>query len=192
MLPRFPGPPRRWSLRLAVAACLGLAATAHAQDKCSASGVMSGEKFSAPHCAVAYMREPYPSVTLWFSESPITPQERDAFRMSAYADAMKDGKTRTMLLVAFCPGGGQATASPAAVKSMDMGMSHAKSAMAGRQWLLKAKEFRVDSLAGEVRAGSRLVGRIAGTRESDGRYAWDLSFDVTLPQQEAAAGIGCD
>jgi hypothetical protein len=73
---------------------------------------MAGEKFSIAHCAAAV----YPdsnSVTIWFNESPITLQEAEAFQNSAYADSSKGGKERTMLLVAFCPGGGKATAARA-------------------------------------------------------------------------------
>jgi hypothetical protein len=43
-----------------------------------------------------------------------------------------------------------------------------------------------------VRPGGKLSGRITGGRSSDGRpYAWDFTFDVTLPANEAASGVGC-
>lgn len=181
--------PRLWIAAAAFAAC---AVPAHAQNKCTATGVMAGEKFNVTHCAAAV----YPdsnSVTLWFNESPITPQEAEAFQSSAYADSSKAGKERTMLLVAFCPGGGKAVVAAAAVKSIDIGMSHAKSAMASAQWVVEApKDFKVDRIAGDVKPGGTLTGRITGSRTSDGRpYAWDLTFDVTLPAKEAASGLIC-
>ena len=179
---------------LVSALCLAaLAATAHGQSKCTATGVMAGEKFSLSHCAVAFLVEPYRSVTLWFNESPIAPQEAEAFQASAYPSALKDGKPRTMVVAAFCPGGGQAKASAGAVKSMDVGFTHGKSPMAGAQWLIEApKDFKVERISGEVRPGGKLSGRITGGRSSDGRpYAWDFTFDVTLPANEAASGIGC-
>jgi hypothetical protein len=181
--------PRLWVAAVALAAC---AVPAHAQNKCTATGVMAGEKFNVTHCAAAV----YPdssSVTIWFNESPITPQEAEAFQNSAYADSSKDGKERTMLLVAFCPGGGKASAVAGAVRSIDFGMSHAKSAMAGAQWVVEApKDFKVDRIAGDVKPGGKLTGRITGSRSSDGRpYSWDLTFDVTLPAKEAASGLAC-
>jgi hypothetical protein len=98
-----------------------------------------------------------------------------------------------MVVAAFCPGGGQAKASAGAVKSMDIGFTHGKSPMAGAQWLIEApKDFKVERISGEVRPGGTLSGRITGGRSSDGRtYAWDFTFDVTLPANEAASGVGC-
>ncbi len=179
---------------LLVTFCLSIfTATAYAQSKCTATGVMAGEKFSLSHCAVAFLVEPQPSVTLWFNESPIAPQEVEAFHASAYPSSLKDGKPRTMVVAAFCPGGGQVKAAAGAVKSMDVGFTHGKSAMAGAQWLIEApKDFKVERISGDVRPGGKLSGRITGGRSSDGRpYAWDFTFDVTLPANEAASGIGC-
>lgn len=184
---------KRGGVLLAILCLSTFAATAWAQSTCTATGVMAGEKFSLSHCAVAFLVEPYRSVTLWFSESPIAPQEAEAFQASAYPSTLKDGKPRTMVVAAFCPGGGQAKASAGAVKSIDIGFTHGKSAMAGAQWLLEApKDFKVERVSGEVRPGGKLSGRITGARSSDGRpYAWDFTFDVTLPANEAASGIGC-
>lgn len=184
---------KRGGCLLATLCLAAFAATAYAQAKCSATGVMAGEKFSLNHCAVAFLVEPHRSVTLWFNESPIAPQEAEAFHASAYPSSLKDGKPRTMVVAAFCPGGGQARASAGAVKSMDIGFAHGKSAMAGAQWLIEApKDFKVDRLSGDVRPGGTLSGRITGGRSIDGRtYAWDFTFDVTLPANEAASGIGC-
>ncbi len=184
---------KRGGLLLATLCLSPFAATAYAQSKCTATGVMAGEKFSLSDCAVAFLVEPQPSVTLWFNESPIAPQEVEAFHASAYPSSLKDGKPRTMVVAAFCPGGGQAKAAAGAVKSMDVGFTHGKSAMAGAQWLIEApKDFKVERISGDVRPGGKLSGRITGGRSSDGRpYAWDFTFDVTLPASEAASGIGC-
>jgi len=185
--------PRSFPWRfLAVVAFTAFAGGAHAQYKCTATGVMAGEKFTANHCAAAVYPDQH-SVTLWFNESPITPKESAAFEVSAYTDSSKGGKERTMLLVAFCPGGGQPTATAASIRSIDLGLTHAKSAMAGAQWVVEApKDFKVERIAGDVKPGGKLTGRIIGARSSDGRpYAWDLTFDVTLPAKEAAAGMGC-
>jgi len=190
---RRPPAPRAFPRRFLAAVWLAaFAVTGHAQNKCVATGVMGGEKFTVNHCAAALLTDQR-SVTLWFNESPLTPQEVEAFQVSAYAQSTKDGKERTMLLVAFCPGGGSATASPASVKSIDLGLTHAKSAMAGAQWLIEApKDFKVERMGGDVKPGGKLSGRITGGRSSDGRpYAWDLTFDVTLPATDAASGIMC-
>jgi hypothetical protein len=188
---RSAGSRGRGTRQALLAVILLAAATAHAQNKCSATGVMAGETFALNHCAVAV----YPdekSVTIWFNESPITPQEQEAFQASAYADSTKGGSERTMLLVLFCPGGGKALPSPAAVKSIDMGFTHAKSALAGAQWLVPAQNFKVERIAGDVKPGGKLAGRITGSRSSDGRpYTWDLSFDLMLPAKEAASGMTC-
>lgn len=184
---------RTWPRHLLAAAiCLGFATTAQAQNKCSASGVMGGEKFIANHCAVSLLDEAH-SVTFWFSENPLSPQEVEAFEISAYASSIKDGKERTMLLVGFCPGGGQAVASAGSIKRIDLAVNHGKSAMAANQWIVEApKDFKVVSITGTLKAGSKLAGRITGSRTSDGQpYSWDLTFDVTLPTKDAASGVTC-
>lgn len=185
--------PCEWHRHFLAAFLLALfAATAHAQNKCSATGVMAREKFVANNCAAALYSDQH-SVTLWFNETPISPKEMEDFQSSAYATSTKDGKERTMLLLAFCPGGGKAVASAGSIKSIDFGMSHAKSAMASAQWVVQApKDFKVDKISGDLKPGGSLVGRITGSRSSDGRpYAWDLTFDVTLPTRDAASGITC-
>ena len=167
------------------------AGSAQAAGTCSASGVMLGEKFSLAHCAAAVLPDEN-SVTLWFNDQPITPDEQAAFEMSAYASTVANGRERTMVVAAFCPGAGNTTASPGAVQSIDMSLNHAKSPMAGRQWLLEApKDFKVERVAGDVVPGGKLSGRITGQRASDGQYAWDLVFDLVLPTQEAASGVSC-
>jgi hypothetical protein len=182
-----------WSRPLLVTLLLiSLAATAQAQNKCSATGVMGGEKFVTSHCAVALENDEH-SVTIWFNENPISPKEMEDFQNSAFASPTKDGKERTMLLAAFCPGGGKTVASAGSVKSIDLGMTHAKSAMAGAQWVIKPpKEFKVDAISGDLKPGGKLAGKITGSRSSDGRpYSYDLAFDVTLPAKSAASGVAC-
>ena len=176
-----------------LAASLSLAAaSAHAENKCSATGVMGGEAFALNHCAIAYYPE-QKSVTLWFNESPIEPREAEGFQGNGDAEPTKDGKTRTMLVVQLCPGGGQAAASAAAVKAMDMEMAHANSASAGAQWMAKApRDFKVESISGDVKFGGNLVGKITGSRSSGNRaYSWNLVFDVTLPDKDSASGMKC-
>ncbi len=185
--------PRMWRCHLLACACLlGFAPTVDAQNKCSATGVMAGEKFVANNCAAALLPDEH-SVTLWFSEAPLSQAEVDAFQISAYANSSKDGKERTMLLVAFCPGGGKAVPSAGSVKRIDLGLTHAKSAMASAQWLVEApKDFKVEKLSGNLKPDGNLAGRITGSRKSDGRtYTWDLMFDVTLPATGAASGVTC-
>lgn len=177
---------------LAVALLALVAATAQAQNKCSATGVMAGEAFTANNCAAAvYLAEK--SVTLWFSETPFTPRELESFQASSYVESTKAGKDRTMLLVEFCPGGGQAAASEAAIKSIDLSMSHAKSPKAEGQWVVEApRDFKVEAIAGDVKLGGRLSGRIIGSHKSDGQpYTWDIAFDLALPAKKASAGGTC-
>jgi TPR repeat protein len=159
-----------------------------AADQCSASGSLEGEKFSATHCAVALYTDQH-SVTLWFNEDAIEAAEAKSFQSSAYADAAKGGKQRTLVQVMLCPGGGSAVASPAAVKTIDFNSNHAKSPLAGVQWSLKATaDFRVEKMAGDAQPGGRLTGRIVGAH---GKTSFTLDFAVTLPSTEAAAGMTC-
>lgn len=171
---------------------LGGIAPVRAGDSCTATGVMAGEEFSAGHCAAAVLPGEN-SVTIWFNERPIADAEREMFAMSAYASSIHEGRERTMLLVAFCPGGGGTTAAAEKVKSFDVGLAHSKSPLAGAQWVMEApQELRVERLEGEAVPGGRLAGRIVGGRASDGRpYRLDLTFDLALPKQEAASGIAC-
>jgi hypothetical protein len=164
------------------------APAAQVTDKCSATGALEGEKFAAMHCAVSLYGDQH-SVAIWFNEDPILPAESEAFQLSSYADGAKGGKQRTLVQIMFCPGGGSATASAAAVKSVDLNTNHAKSPLAGVQWVVDApKDFKVEKLAGEVKPGGRLTGKIVGGRS---KTTWNLDFDVTLPAKDAAAGMSC-
>ena len=176
---------------LAAASGPATAATGKAtppKDRCSAAGQLGGAKFAAKHCAVSLYGDQN-SVAIWFNEDPISPQEVERFQLSSYADASKDGKLRTLVQIMFCPGGGQPTASAAAVKSIDFNSNHAKAPLAGVQWVVEApKDFKVERMTGEVKSGAVLSGKIAGSR---GDTSWNLDFDVTLPAKDAAAGMSC-
>ena len=166
----------------------GAATAARAPDKCSATGSMEGEKFAATHCAISLYGDQH-SVAIWFNEDPISPEESQGFQLSSYVDGAKAGKQRTLVQIMFCPGGGSVTPSAAAVKSIDLNTNHARSPLAGIQWVVESpKDFKVEKMAGEVKPGGRLTGKIVGNRS---KTAWNLEFDVTLPAKDAAAGMSC-
>jgi hypothetical protein len=149
---------------------------------------MSGAKFTASHCAVSLMQDQH-SVAIWFNEDPLTTPEIEAFQTSSYADGRKAGKPRTMLIIMLCPGGGKPVASPGAVTNIDLNTNHAKAPLDGIQTLVEAgKDCKVERMAGDLRPGALLSGKIAGKRENT---SWILEFDVTLPAKDAAAGMGC-
>jgi hypothetical protein len=167
---------------------LAATSTPPAKDRCSATGQMGGTKFTALHCAVSLMQDQR-SVALWFNEEPLTAQEIEEFQISSYADGRKGGKPRTMLIVMLCPGGGTAIANPGAVKSIDLNTNHAKSPLDGIQTVVQAgKDFKVETMAGDLKPGARLSGKVTGKRDNT---SWNLEFDVTLPAKDAAAGMGC-
>jgi len=164
------------------------AAVARGPDTCSATGSMEGEKFTATHCAVAFYGDQR-SVAIWFNEDPIAPDEVKQFALSSYADGAKGGKQRTMATIMFCPGGGGEAAQAGAVKSIDLNTNHAKSAMAGVQWVVESpKDFKVEKMSGEAKPGGALAGRIVGSR---GKTSFTFDFDVALPAKDAAAGMTC-
>jgi uncharacterized protein len=170
-----------------VAANSAISTGAPVQEKCSATGVMEGEKFTTKNCAVSLNDQH--SVAIWFNEDPITPPEAESFHLSSYAAEAKAGKQRTLVRIMFCPGGGSTTASPQAVKSIDFSTSHAKSILAGVQWVVESpKDFQVEKMSGEVKPGAMLSGRIVGAR---GKTTWNLEFNVRLPAKDAAAGMTC-
>jgi hypothetical protein len=144
-----------FSLCLTTLIVLVSAPAALAQARCMAKGTMAGQSFVLAHCAVAFEEE-LKSVTVWVNEHPIAPAEAEKFQMSAYPGGEDaQGKARTMMVLAFCPGGGSATSSPGAVKRIELSVNHAKALMAGRQTVIEApKQFRVQKLTGEVKAGS--------------------------------------
>ena len=177
----------RLSCRLSIAVLLStFALGAQAQNKCSATGLMEGEKFAANNCAVALYEH---SVAIWFNENPISAPEAESFQTSAHADETKDGKQRTLVQIMFCPGGGATTASATAVKSIDLNTNHAKSPLLGVQWAVEPpKDLKVEKMTGEIKPGGTLTGKIVGSR---GKTTWNLDFDVKVPAKEASAGMSC-
>jgi len=172
----------------AAAKSQAVAAPLSRPDKCLATGVMEGEKFTANHCVVSLYGDQH-SVAIWFNEDAISPAEADGFRLSSYAEANKAGKPRTLMQIMFCPGGGTAIASPAAVKSIDINTNHARSPMAGLQRVAQSpKDFKVERMTGEIKPGSMLTGRIVG---GISKTTWILDFDVKLPENDASAGMTC-
>jgi len=170
------------------AAVATVAASTPVKTRCSATGTMGGEKFAATNCVASFYDDAH-SVAIWFNEDPIAPAEVENFQSTSYASADKGGKPRTMAIIMFCPGGGKPTASAAAVKSIDLNTNHAKSSMAGIQRVVESpKDFKVEKMTGEIKAGGTLSGKIAGKLD---QTAFAFDFDVNLPAKEAAAGMGC-
>ena len=164
------------------------AATAPVKTRCSATGLMGGERFTATHCVASLYGDQH-SVAIWFNEDTITPQEAENFQTSSYADGTKGGKQRTMAIIMFCPGGGRETASAAAVKSIDLNTNHARSPMAGIQRVVQApKDFKVEKMTGEVKPGGALSGKIAGNLD---KTTFTFDFELNLPAKDAAAGMSC-
>ena len=164
------------------------AAAAPVKDRCSATGMLGGEKFTVTHCVISLYGDQH-SVAIWFNEDPVTPQEAESFQLSSYADGAKGGKPRTMATIMFCPGGGQAAASAAAVKTIDLNTNHAKSPLAGVQWVVEAtRDLRVEKMTGDIRPGGTLSGRIVGARD---KTSFTFDFDLDLPANDAAAGMSC-
>jgi len=183
------GQPMPGSVAMAGSAAVATAAASTpVKTRCSATGSMGGEKFTATNCVASYYDDSH-SVAIWFNEDPITPQEAEAFQTSSYAGSDKGGKPRTMAIIMLCPGGGKETASTTAVKSIDLNTNHAKSPMAGIQRVVESpKDFKVEKMTGNIKAGGTLSGKIAGSLD---KTTFNFDFDVNLPAKEAAAGMGC-
>jgi hypothetical protein len=182
------GQPAPGSAAASVSGSAVAATPAPVKAHCSASGVMGGEKFSATHCVASLYGDQH-SVAIWFNEDAITPEEADGFRMSSYAESAKGGKQRTMAIIMFCPGGGSETASPQAIRSIDLNTNHARSPIAGIQRVLQApKDFKVETMSGQVKPGGVLSGKISGGIE---KTTLALEFELSLPAQDAAAGMSC-
>jgi hypothetical protein len=177
-----------------VAALLGMRPVS-AADTCFVRAVIGGKAAELKNCALAVYDEK--GATIFFSESPIGAEERAAFELNSYPkDTDPSGKPRTMMHVAFCPGGGKSVADPAAVTSVELSMSSASSGMLQRQWVFElprdAGELKIEKLAGTLGPGGRLSGRISGGRTSDGlKYSWAADFDLAIPGKQAVAGAGC-
>jgi len=167
---------------------------AWAQNKCTAKGLMGGQAFDLAYCEAAYYEGSH-SVTIWFSSTPISTEERDAFQRSSSADRFRKG--RSMVLFGFCPGGGSPTPSPKTAKSVEIGFKHATVPSLGPQdvWLLEPatdKQIKVERLVGELKKGGKLTGKITGSIAGQKPpFNWDLDFDLSLPQNAAGAGPSC-
>ena len=99
------------------------------------------------HCAAA-VYEPSDgqySVTLWFSDAPFTAEELEEFHeSSSTSDKTADGKPRTMMHFAFCPGGGKPAASAARGEVRRDGVDVAGSPLLGRQWVFELPKDKDD------------------------------------------------
>ena len=166
----------------------GATAAVPVKTRCSATGTMGGERFAATHCVASLYGDQH-SVAIWFNEDPITSAEAENFLTSSYAEGTKNGKQRTMAIIMLCPGGGEQTASAAAVKSIDLNTNHAKSPLAGVQWVIESpKDFKVEKMTGDIKPGGTLSGKIVGSRDTT---AFTFDFELNLPAKDAAAGLTC-
>jgi hypothetical protein len=178
---------------------LAFSAPAFAADKCSVKAVFGGKPVAMKYCA-ASVYEPSDgrySVTLYFSNTLFTAKELEEFHgNSAMPDKTADGKPRTMMHFAFCPGAGKPAASAAAVKSVETGIDVAGFPLLGRNWVFdlpKDKDIlKIEKLTGNTVPGGKLSGRITGGKESDGlKYSWEADFDFSLPTKGAFGGVSC-
>jgi len=55
-----------------------------AQDRCSATVTRGGRRFALQNCAVSY-RESDHGMTIWFTETPLSPEETRFFQTSSLA-----------------------------------------------------------------------------------------------------------
>lgn len=183
-----------WFRVLGVATFAAAASGVSAQGKCTATGQMGGQAFNLANCEIAFYQGG-PSVTIWFSSTPITAEERDFFQTSSSADRFRKG--RTNVLLAFCPGGGAAVPSPKTPKNIEISFKHATVANLGPQdqWVFDAasdKQIKFDALSGELKKGGKLTGKVTGAIAGQKPpFNWDLQFDLVLPQRAAGAGPGC-
>jgi hypothetical protein len=183
---------RKGALLLALALA---ASPLRAADKCHGKAILAGKPLLFKSCAVALYDDE--GVTLLMTEAPLSPSELSTFEMNSYPpERDASGKQRAMISLAFCPGGGkQPTASPAAVKSVELSANDGSSPMGLQDvFELPAQKasFKIEKLSGELKAGGRLSGRITGSKTIEEKpNMWDLTFDVTLPVKAAAAGPGC-
>jgi hypothetical protein len=179
----------------AAVALLALAPVARAADTCQVKAVIAGKAVTLKHCAVAVMDSQ--GLTLFFSETPIGAEEREAFEFNSYAKSTDpSGKERTMMHAAFCPGGGASVVDATKIKSVELSLNRADSPLAFRQWVFELPkdrgELKFERLTGSLEPGGRFAGRITGGKTSDGqKFSWEAEFDLTLPTRNAAAGPGC-
>ena len=168
----------------------GIAGRAGAKDHCSVKGAMEGTSYKLDHCAIAFY-EGANSVTIWFTEKPLTAEELATFHLNSYPKW-----AGTMVSFAFCPGGGKPVPSVSAVRDVEITVSHASSPMLMQNFVLNAskdKDLKIEKLSGNLTQSGRLSGRISAKKTMDqGQvYTWDAEFDLELPARAAAAGMGC-
>ncbi len=182
-------------LRIALfAAALAASSTLHAADKCVAKANIGGKSVVLKNCAVAMYYDS--GVTLWFTDAPISAEELSTFQLNSDAKTTHaDNRMRTMLSLAFCPGGGKATAAAAAVKSVEV-VANESTPGAWQSFVFQLPadkaNLKIEKLSGDLKSGGRLSGKITGAKKEGERpYSWDVDFDVTLPAKGAAAGPGC-
>jgi hypothetical protein len=155
---------------------------------------MAGQPFDLAFCEVGYY-EGGQGATIWFSSTPISAEERDFFQRSSSADRFRKGRSRVQ--VGFCPGGGSPAPSPKTAKSVEIGFKHETVASLGPQdvWVLEPatdKQIKVERLAGELKKGGNLNGKITGSIAGQKLlFSWDLEFDLSLPKSAAGAGPAC-
>ena len=183
------------SIRIFAFAFLALgASTSQAADKCVAKANIAGKAVTLKHCAVAVYDNS--GATLWFTDAALSADELSTFHLNSYASATyPDNRARTMLSLAFCPGGGKAAASAAAVKSVEV-VANEPTPGAWQSFVFTLPgdkaNLKIEKLSGELKSGGRLTGKITGSKkEGDRPYSWDVDFDVAVPEKGAAAGPGC-
>ena len=174
---------------------LAISSAASGEDRCLVKAVIGGKPARLEHCAVAFY-ESENSVTLYFTETPLSAEEAEMFQLNANPKEKDSaGRQRTLVHLAFCPGGGKPTPSPKAVRSVEMSVNQASSVLLGRQWVFELptdKELKIEKLSGDLRPGGRLAGRVTGGKKSDGLdYSWRIDFDLRLPEKPASAGPSC-
>jgi len=178
-----------------VATLLALAApAARAADKCVAKATIAGKAVVLKNCAVALYDDK--GVTFWFTDDPISAEELSTFQLNSDAKTTyPDKRMRTMLSFAFCPGGGKATPSAAAVESVEI-VANQPTPGAWQSFVFHLPadkaNLKIEKLSGDLKTGGRLAGKITGAKkEGEQPYSWDVDFDVALPTKGAAAGPGC-
>jgi hypothetical protein len=181
-------------LWIALASLAFIASAAHAADKCIAKANIGGKAVTFKNCAVAVYDNS--GATIWFTDAPLSADELSTFQLNSDAKTTyTDNKMRTMLSLAFCPGGGKATASAAAVKSVEV-VANEVTPGAWQSFVFSLPgdkaNLKIEKLSGELKPGGRLMGKVTGgKKEGERQYSWDADFDVALPEKSAAAGPGC-
>jgi hypothetical protein len=179
---------------IAFASLALVVSAARAADKCVAKANIGGKAVTLKNCAVAVYDNS--GFTLWFTDAPLSADELSTFQLNSDAKTTyPDNKMRTMLSLAFCPGGGKATASATSVKSVEV-VANEVTPGAWQSFVFALPgdkaHLKIEKLSGELKSGGRLMGKITGgKKEGERPYSWDAEFDVAVPERGAAAGPGC-